>query len=102
MTEQELSNEQHWMLFVLLLRFTAEAKGITQAEIAEKSGLKQSNVSRFMALKYVPTLRTFIAIAKALEVNFFFEDKEDKTDLSVIFNKAMDELGRTLKNIELN
>lgn len=97
-----LANEQQWKLLVLLLKNIAEAKGMTQIEIAEKTGLKQSNISRLFLLKYPPTLRVFLKIATALDVNFFFEDKEDKTDLNMIFEKAMTELGRRPDKLNKN
>ncbi|MGK3946031.1 helix-turn-helix transcriptional regulator, partial [Streptomyces caeruleatus] len=81
-------NEQ-WMLLVLLLKEIADKKGITQGQIAEQTGLIQSNVSRFFSLKYKPTLDTFLQVAKAVKVNFFFEDQEDITDLNQCFEKAM-------------
>ncbi len=88
------SNEQHWKLLVLLLKEVADNKGITQLKIAEETGLIQSNISRFFSLKYKPTLDTFLQIARAVKVNFFFEDVEDKTDLNILFERAMTELGR--------
>lgn len=102
MHKTKSTNEQQWKLLVLLLKYIAEAKGITQIEIAEKTGLKQSNVSRLFSLKYPPTLRVFLQIVTALEVNFFFEDKENKTDSSVIFEKAMTELGRRPDKLNKN
>ena len=82
-------NEQ-WQLLVLLLKEIATEKNLTQETIAELSGLQRSNVSRFFSLKYKPTLDTFLQVAKAIKVNFFFEDQESKTDL----NQAMEALGR--------
>ena len=67
---------------------------ITQDKIAEATGLKQSNISRVFSLKYTPTLATFLGIAKALKINFFFEDQENKTELNELFEAAMNELGR--------
>ena len=95
-------NEQQWQLLVLILKEVAESKGITQNEIAEKTGLLQSNISRFFSLKYKPTLDTFLQIAKAIKVNFFFEDTESKTDINIAFEKAMNELGRRAKNLSKN
>jgi transcriptional regulator with XRE-family HTH domain len=83
-----------WQLFVLMLKEIATEKGITQEIIAQRSGLIQSNVSRIFALKYKPTLDTFLQVAKAVGVNFYFEDKENKTDLNVCFERAMESLGR--------
>ena len=33
-------------------------------------------------------------LAKALKMNVFFEDQESKTELNVIFERAMESLGR--------
>lgn len=81
MAQNKNRNEQ-WMLLVLLLKEIADKKRITQGQIAEQTGLIQSNISRFFSLKYKPTLDTFLQVAKAINVNFFFEDQEDKTDLN--------------------
>lgn len=99
--KNQKSNEQ-WMLLVLLLKEIAEAKGITHEQIAEASGLQRSNVTRTFSLNYCPNLNTFIAIAKALKVNFFFEDQEDKSDLSRVFEKAMEALGRRIDKLPKN
>lgn len=101
MGNQNNQNEQ-WKLLVLILKEIAEAKGVSQIEIAEKSELLQSNISRFFSLKYKPTLDTFLQVAKAVNVNFFFEDKDAKTDLNLAFEKAMTELGRRAKNLPKN
>lgn len=101
MAENKNQNEQ-WMLLVLLLKEVAENKGIDQNEIAEKTGMKQSAVSRFFSLKFKPTLPTFLEIAKAIKVNFFFEDQEDKTDLNQCFERAMEQLGRRVDKLPKN
>ena len=96
------SHEQPWMLLVLILKEIAERKGISIQQIADKSGLQRSNVSRMFHLKYAPTLKTFLAVSKAIEVNFFFEDKEGKTELNEVFESAMEQLGRRVKNLPKN
>lgn len=101
MGNQNNQNEQ-WKLLVLILKEIAEAKGVSQIEIAEKSELLQSNISRFFSLKYKPTLDTFLQVAKAVNVNFFFEDKDATTDLNLAFEKAMTELGRRPDNLPKN
>ena len=93
MSKQNQQSE-HWKVLVLLLKEIAESKGITQQQIAAETGLIQSNISRFFSLKFKPNLDVFLQIAKAVGVNFFFEDKDSTTDLSVLFNKAMDTLYR--------
>lgn len=96
------ANEQHWKLLVLLIREIATEKGISISEIAEKCNMKQPSVSRIFSLKYSPTMENFIKICNAVKVNFFFEDKESKTDLSEMFNRAMDALGRNPENLPQN
>lgn len=92
------SNEQQWQLLVLLLKEIAIAKyGIGwQAKLVEKTNFSQGNMSRIFSLKYIPSLSNFLKIASALEVYFFFEDKESKTDLNLCFEKAMNNLGRRI------
>lgn len=51
------------------IRRHAAERGITQSEIADRTGLRQSNVSRVFAGKYPPTLDTLIKIAKALDLS---------------------------------
>ena len=101
MAQNQNQNEQ-WMLLVLLLKEVADSKGITQNEIAEQTGLIQSNISRFFSLKYKPTLDTFLQVSKAVKVNFFFEDQENKTDLNKCFENAMEELGRRVDKLSKN
>lgn len=42
------------------------AAGMTQKELAEKSGVRQSNISRIENGSCVPTLTTLMALAQAL------------------------------------
>ena len=90
--------DNQWKLLVLLLQQIAEQKGLTQQQIAEKSEMHQSHVSRFFALKYAPNMDTFLKVAKAIEVNFFFEDRESKSDLNILFEQAMTKLFRRPNN----
>ena len=69
------SNNQNgqWQLLVLVLKKIAESKGIKNREIAETTGLLESNISRFFSLRYRPRLDLFLEIAKAIGVNFVIE-----------------------------
>ena len=98
MKNTENTNEQQWKLLVLLLREIAIQKhGIGwQTWISENTPFAQSNISRMFGLKYTPSLNNLLIIAKALNVNFFFEDKESKADLNIAFENAMEQL-ETLK-----
>jgi transcriptional regulator with XRE-family HTH domain len=100
--EKQNTNEQQWMLLVLLLKEIAESKGITQDDIAESTGMHQSSVSRFFSLRFKPTMDTFLQIAKSIKVNFFFEDQEGKTDLNLSFENAMEALGRRVDKLPKN
>lgn len=94
-------NEQ-WKLLVLILKDIAEQKGITHQEIADKTGLIRSNVSRFFGLRYTPSLDMFLEVAKAIGVNFYFEDKDSKSDLNQAFERAMETLWRRPGTISPN
>lgn len=98
------SNKENgqWKLLVLILKNIAEDKGITQQQIADETGLHQSSVARFFRAKFKPRLDVFLEIAKAVKVNFFFEDQESKTDLNVIFEKAMKDIGRRPDDLRKN
>ena len=101
MNNQNNQNEQ-WKLLVLLLKEIADQKGLNQNNLAELTGMQQSAVSRLFLLKYKPNLETFLKVAKAIKVNFFFEDQENKSDLNIAFEKAMTELGRRPDNLPKN
>ena len=92
--DKQKSNEQHWKLLVLILRKIAESKGISQQEISNRTGLLNSNINRIFKLLYCPNLNTFLLIANAIGINFFFEDKDSTTKMNEIFEAAMTELGR--------
>ena len=100
--DNKKNQNEHWKVLVLLLKEIADQKGISQNEISERTGMLQSAVSRFFSLKFKPTLDTFLQVAQALKVNFFFEDQEGKTDLNIAFEKAMTELGRRPDNLPKN
>ena len=94
--------ENNWKVMVLLLREVALEKKITHEQIAEKTGLQKSNVSRVFSLAYCPSMDLFLKISMAIGVNFFFEDKDSKSDLNVCFERAMSELGRRVDALSKN
>jgi transcriptional regulator with XRE-family HTH domain len=91
-----------WKPLVLLLQEIATQKGLTHQQIADNSGLQRSHVSRFFNLKFSPNIETFLKVANAIEVNFFFEDRESKTDLNLAMEKAMEQLGRRVNKLPKN
>lgn len=96
------STEQQWRLLVLLLKQAAEEKGVTHEQLADATGFQRSNITRVFGLKYCPNLRTYLAIAKALDLNLFFETTDSNTELNVLFERAMDQLVRRLDNLPDN
>lgn len=85
---------EHWEVLVYLLDEIRKQNGQTMQDVADKSGILQSHVARFFSAKYKPALPLFLEVAKAVDVNFFFESKNRQTDLNVAFEKAMERLGR--------
>lgn len=100
--QTDKNQNEHWKVLVLLLKEIADDKGVSQNEICEHTGMMQSSVSRFFSLKYKPTLDAFLKVASAIKVNFFFLDQDDKTDLNLMMEKAMTELGRRVQNLPKN
>lgn len=78
----------------LFLKLEAEAKGITQQQLADKCGWHQQTVQRMLSGKFSPSLDNFIKLADAIGVNFFMESKDSNTDANQLFEKAMDHVGR--------
>ncbi len=83
-----------WKVIVTILKEIATDQGISQQDIADRTGMLQSNVSRIFSLKYCPRLDILLAIAESIGVNFFIESKNSNTDLNKLFEKAMTDLGR--------
>lgn len=67
--------ESNWKEVVLMIRDAAEQKGITQDEIARKTGLIQSNISRIFNLKHPPLISTLVSIAEAVGVEIIIKDE---------------------------
>lgn len=102
MNQHTQQQNEYWKVLVLLLKSIAAEKGITQQDIADKTGLMQSNIARVFALRYCPRMDTFLTIARAIGINFFFEDKDGTTDLTILFERAMTQLGRRPDDSKVN
>lgn len=100
--EENKKDKQHWMLFVLMLKNIIVSKNIMLTDLEVKTGIELKQLKIFFNLKKCPSLDEFIRIAKAIQVNFFFQDKENKTDLTIMFEAAMSELGRRTKDLPEN
>lgn len=88
------NQNEHWEVLIFLLDEIRKQKGITHEEVADKAGIVRSNVTRFFAAKFKPSLPFFLEICKAIGVNFFFEDKDSLSDLNQAKELAMERLGR--------
>ncbi|SNA77228.1 helix-turn-helix domain-containing protein [Flavobacterium psychrophilum] len=102
MNVNSINENEQWKLLVLLLDDIRVQKGISNLKVSELSGIAPAHTSRFFSCKFPPTLPTFLKIAKAIGVNFFFEDKESKTDLNLAMERAMENIGRRTDKISKN
>lgn len=55
-----------WKLSIVEMKERYEKIGMTQMDIAEATGIKQSNISRFFSMRVAPNLRTFSKIETAI------------------------------------
>jgi transcriptional regulator with XRE-family HTH domain len=78
---EENKHKEASQMLMHYLRDLAKEKGITQEQIAQKTGFESSNVNRMLAGKYSPTLENFIKLADAIHTYFFVIDKEANDDL---------------------
>lgn len=64
------------------LKIEAAKKGITEVEIAERTGLHQPNVSRMLACRYMPTIDNFMKLAQAIGVNLHATSVRNRIDIT--------------------
>ena len=103
MKENNQLPDANWKILVLVLKQIAQKKGITHTDIANSTGLFRNNVTRVFSLKYCPRMDIFIDIARAVGVNFFFENKDDiSIDYNKLMEEAMTELGRRPEKLPQN
>lgn len=79
-----MSEEKYKESRIMLCRYLfdiAREKGISQEEIARRTGFTQANVSRMLSGKYAPTLDNFLKLATAVDCFFFIQDKESDDDI---------------------
>lgn len=55
-------------------------RGISTEQLAEMTGMYQSNISRIFSAKYSPTLDTILVLCKALNCYVFIIDKDADDD----------------------
>ncbi len=79
-------------MLLQFLRSTAKQKNISINEIVERTGLKQSYVSRVLTNEANVTLKTYITIAAALDCYLFLEDKNANTENTEFMEKRFGDI----------
>jgi len=74
MGEERYQEEMRMLLSTLKER--AKEKGITEQQIADKTGFIQSNVNRMFAGKYSPLLDNFLELADAVGLHIELKENE--------------------------
>lgn len=65
----------NWKEIVQELKEAFDRSGMTQDELADKTGLIQSNISRIFNFKFIPRISTIALIADAIGVELVILDK---------------------------
>lgn len=60
--------KNNWKELVILIKKTAEEKGITHQHIADATGFKQPNICRILGLKMAPRIDTLAKVADVVGV----------------------------------
>lgn len=85
---------EHWKVIALFLENAMKHKGMNRTQLAVKAGVSSSTIKRFFELEFCLKLDIVLEIAKALELNIFFESRDQSAQLNKWFEDAMDSLGR--------
>lgn len=70
----------------------ADQKGITHQQIADKTGIHRSNITRMLSCRFIPRFDLVVKIADAIGVYFVFEDRDGTSDMAAALKKALAEL----------
>ena len=97
-----MSKDNHSKLFIQLLEEIRLQKNISRYKIAKETGLSEHTIRRTLSHETEPSLPNFLAIAKTLGINFFFESKDSGTDLNKSFQNAMSKIGRNPNDLPKN
>jgi len=79
-----INEEKYKKARVLQLQYLsklAKEKGITQDEIAEKTGFTRNNVCRMLSGRYSPSLDNFMRLCEAINCYLFIIDKNSDNDM---------------------
>ena len=71
-----------------------KAKGMNRTQLAEAIGVHKSTIKRFFELEFCVKFDVVLAMIHALEMNIFFESRDESAQINKWFEDAMDQLGR--------
>ena len=92
----------HWKVFALFFKNAMEAQGMTSYKLAKTIGASQSTITRFFNLDFCLRFDYVLKIAHALQLNLFFESREESAEMNKWFEDAMDQIGRRPDNLPKN
>lgn len=93
MSNQNAQGE-HWKAFALFLENAMKHKGMNRTQLAEAIGVHSSTIKRFFELEFCLKFDVVLAIIKELELNIFFETRDESAEINKWFEDAMERLGR--------
>jgi len=77
-----MKNEKFTEAGRMLLRFLhqeAKSKGITQEQMAVKTGFDSPNVNRMLNYRYIPSLENFLILADSIGIRLELHSDQDST-----------------------
>lgn len=95
-------NSEHWKVIALFFNNAMKAKGIRPSHLAQSIGASPSTVKRFFELEFCLRFDYVLAIANALDLNIFFQTREESSEMNKWFEDAMEELGHRPNNLPKN
>jgi hypothetical protein len=69
-------------------------QGMNRSQLAEAVNVHPSTIKRFFELEFCLKFDVVLAIIKELQLNIFFESRDDSAQLNQWFEQAMEQLGR--------
>lgn len=74
------NREPDWQRYVEEINLYMANNGITRVELAKRTGMIQSGISRILSSQYTPKFSTIILILEALNLEIKIIDKDDGTE----------------------
>lgn len=76
--EAEVAGDFAILKIAIDIRKARQAAGFTQAQLAEETGITQSEISRIEKGRYSPRLSTLFTLARALKTDFVITGRGDR------------------------